>query len=163
MCGDSAGAALATALTLLARDRGGPAICFQYLCSPALDDRLATASARHYTDTPVWNRRNAELSWAAYLGAGVPGSDGVPSHAAPGRAGAGELAGLPPAFVSVMQFDPLRDEGIAYAQALLAAGVHAELHVYPGTFHGAIMVEHAAVIRRVTQDADAALRRALWR
>ncbi len=163
VCGDSAGAGLATALAMLTRDRGGPQVCFQYLCSPALDDRLTTPSAVTYTDTPVWNRRCAEISWAAYLGAEVPGSDDVPPYAAPSRADAAQLAGLPPALVSVMHFDPLRDEGIAYAQSLLAAGVHAELHVYPGTFHGAAMVEHAAVIRRSAEDAAGALRRALWR
>lgn len=162
VCGDSAGAGLAAALTLLTRDRGGPAICFQYLCSPALDDRLVTPSAVACTDTPVWNRRSAELSWTAYLGAAV-GARGVSPYAAPGRAEVPQLVGLPPALVSVMHFDPLRDEGIQYAQALLAAGVLAELHVYPGTFHGAVMVEHAAVVRRVTEDATAALRRALCR
>jgi acetyl esterase/lipase len=161
VCGDSAGAGLAAALTLLSRDRGGPSLCFQYLCSPALDDRLITPSAVACTDTPVWNRRNAELSWWAYLGEDA-GSDDVPVYAAPGRADASQLADLPPALVTVMHFDPLRDEGIHYAQALLAAGVLAELHVYPGTFHGAVMVEHAAVVRRATQEATAALRRALW-
>ncbi|MGK5501006.1 alpha/beta hydrolase [Streptomyces sp. URMC 125] len=161
--GDSAGAGLAAGLTLLARDRGGPAVCFQHLCSPALDDRLGTPSARLFTDTPVWNRRNARLSWEAYLGHGVPGTPGVSPYAAPARAGVIALSGLPPAYVSVMEFDPLRDEGIDYARALLAAGVPVELHLIPGTFHGAWAVEHAAVIRRATTEAVAVLRRALGR
>ncbi|MEU6423136.1 alpha/beta hydrolase [Streptomyces spiralis] len=156
--GDSAGAGLATALAMLTRDRGGPAVCFQYLHSPALDDRLAARSAVEFTDTPVWNRRNAVLSWEAYLGPGVPGSEGVPAYAAPARATGAELAGLPPAYVAVMQYDPLRDEGIDYARALLAAGVTAELHLFPGTFHGAAMVPHAGVVQRATAEAVAVLR-----
>ncbi|NJP99717.1 alpha/beta hydrolase [Streptomyces zingiberis] len=161
--GDSAGAGLAAALTLLTRDRGGPGIVFQCLVSPALDDRLRTPSARRFTDTPVWNRRNARLSWDAYLGPGVAGSAGVSPYAAPARAGTAELAGLPPAHVTVAQFDPLRDEGIDYARALLDAGVPTELHVLPGTFHGAGVVEHASVIRRITAEVTAVLGRALSR
>ena len=131
---------------------------------PGTDYRLTTPSALAYTDTPVWNRRSAEISWTAYLGAGVPGSDTVCAYVAPCRADSAQLTGLPPALIAIMHFDPLRDEGIAYAQALLAtAGVDAELHVYPGTFHGAVMVEHAAVIQRAAQDATRALREVLWR
>lgn len=62
-----------------------------------------------------------------------------------------------------MQFDPLRDEGIDYARALLAAGVPTELHVLPGTFHGSGMVVHAAVVQRAHAEAVAVLRRALGR
>ncbi|MFF0048845.1 alpha/beta hydrolase [Streptomyces sp. NPDC005498] len=159
--GDSAGAGLAAALTLLARDRGGPAVCFQHLCSPALDDRLVTPSARLFTDTPVWNRRSARLSWDAYLGYGVRGTADVSPYAAPARAVT--LSGLPPAYVSVMEFDPLRDEGIDYARALLAASVPTQLHLIPGTFHGAWAVEHAAVIQRATGEAITVLRSALGR
>jgi acetyl esterase len=161
--GDSAGACLAAALALLTRDRGGPRICFQQLHSPSVDDRLATPSALAFTDTPVWNRRNAQLSWEAYLGAGVPGSDTVDHYAAPARSAVADLVGLPPAHVAVMQFDPLRDEGVDYARALLAAGIPTELHLYPGTFHGAGMVTHAAVVQRATAEALAVLRRALGR
>ncbi|MEV4679812.1 alpha/beta hydrolase [Streptomyces kurssanovii] len=161
--GDSAGAGLAAALTLLARDRGGPALCFQHLCSPALDDRLETASARMFTDTPVWNRRSAALSWEAYLGPGLRGTAGVSPYAAPARAASSALSGLPPAYVSVMEFDPLRDEGVAYARALAAAAVPTELRLIPGTFHGAWAVEHAGVIQGATAEAVAVLRRALGR
>ncbi|MDX3229929.1 alpha/beta hydrolase [Streptomyces sp. ME19-01-6] len=133
--GDSAGGGLATALALMARDRGGPALCFQYLGVPMLDDRMETASMRVFTDTPVWNRPIAEICWSHYLGGeGRRGGPEVPEYAAPARVA--DLSGLPPAFVYVCEFDPLRDEGMSYAQRLVQAGVTTELHLYPGTFHG---------------------------
>ncbi|MDT8913347.1 alpha/beta hydrolase [Amycolatopsis sp. PS_44_ISF1] len=157
--GISAGGGLAAALALLARDRGGPAIAFQFLGVPEIDDRLETPSMRAFVDTPLWNRPRAELSWDCYLGEGVRGTEGVPVHAAPARAT--DLTGLPPAYVSVMEFDPLRDEGIRYAQALLAAGVTTELHLFPGTFHGSGVVKHAVISRREKAEARAVLARAL--
>ncbi|TDC74155.1 alpha/beta hydrolase [Streptomyces hainanensis] len=161
VAGDSAGACLATAVAMLARDRGGPEPRLQFLDSPSLDDRLSTPSALRFTDTPVWNRRSALLSWAAYLGAGVPGSPDVPVTAAPGRATPADLAGLPPAHVAVMELDALRDEGIDYARTLLAADVTTELHLFPGTFHGAALVRHSAVARRMTEEEITVLGRAL--
>ena len=120
--GMSAGGGLGAATSLLARDRNGPAICFQYLGIPELDDRLDTASMRAFTDTPMWNRPNAELSWDAYLGEQFSrGGDDVPYHAAPARAE--DLGGLPPAYISTMEFDPLRDEGVLYALKLMQAGI----------------------------------------
>jgi acetyl esterase len=159
--GQSAGGGLAAGLALLARDRGGPAIAFQYLGIPELDDRLDTPSMRAFTDTPIWHRPNAVISWDAYLGAGVPGTADVPVYAAPARAAGEQLAGLPSAYISVMEFDPLRDEGIDYARALLAGGVSVELHLFPGTFHGSGMIPHAEVSLREAAEAVAVLRRAL--
>ena len=66
--GGSAGGGLAAGLALLARDRGGPAICFQYLGIPELDDRLDTPSMQQFHDTPMWSRPQAEQSWEWYLG-----------------------------------------------------------------------------------------------
>jgi acetyl esterase/lipase len=157
--GLSAGGGLAAALALLTRDRGGPPLCFQFLGFPELDDRLDTPSMRAFVDTPMWNRPNAIISWDAYLGAGVPGGPDVSAYAAPARAT--DLSGLPPAYVSVMEFDPLRDEGIAYALALLAAGVPTELHLFPGTFHGSGIVAQAAVSQRESAEAKAVLAAAL--
>lgn len=157
--GQSAGGGLAAALCLLRRDRGGPQPCFQFLGVPELDDRLQTPSMRAFTDTPMWNRTKAELSWRYYLGDLAPGGVDVPAHAAPARAE--DLRALPPACVTVMEFDPLRDEGIAYAQALLHAGVQTELHCYPGTFHGSSLVRTAAISRRENSDMLAALARGL--
>ncbi len=155
--GQSAGGGLAAALSLYARDHGGPGICFQFLGIPELDDRLDTPSMRAFVDTPLWNRPNAELSWRCYLG--DPRPETVSPYAAPARAT--DLRGLPPAYVSTMEFDPLRDEGIAYAAALLEAGVATELHSYPGTFHGSAFMTTAAVSRRIASEQTEVLRRAL--
>lgn len=155
--GQSAGGGIAAGLALFARDRGGPAICFQFLGIPEIDDRLETPSMRAFVDTPMWNRPNAVLSWQYYLGTPAPAD--VSHYAAPARAT--DLAGLPSAYVSTMQFDPLRDEGIAYAAAMLAAGVQVELHSYPGTFHGSSLVATAAVSKRMAAEQQDVLRRAL--
>ncbi|MFI0779519.1 alpha/beta hydrolase [Streptomyces sp. NPDC021212] len=156
--GESAGGGLAAAVALLARDRGGPSLCFQYLGIPELDDRLDTPSMRAYTDTPWWNRPNAVFSWTSYLGT-EPGGEDVSPYAAPARAE--DLTGLPPAYVTTCQFDPLRDEGIEYARRLAHAGVATELRHYPGTFHGSGMVETAKISRRMLADEIDALRRGL--
>jgi acetyl esterase len=154
--GMSAGGGLAAGLALLTRDRSGPRLCFQYLGMPELDDRLETASMRQFTDTPVWYRDAAVLSWSRYL----RGGDGpVSPYAAPSRAS--DLSRLPKAFISTMEFDPLRDEGILYALELLEAGVSVELHQYPGTFHGSSLVAGADVTRRQAAEQIEVLRRAL--
>jgi acetyl esterase len=130
--GASAGGALAAAVTLMARDRGGPNITFQALNIPALDDRCETVSMRQYREAPVFGGRHAVEMWTAYLG----GQDRqfTPAYAAPNRAET--LAGLPPAFIQVGALDPLRDEGIAYAMRLLEHGVPVELYCAPGMHHG---------------------------
>jgi len=155
--GESAGGGLAAGVALLARDRQGPALCFQLLEIPELDDRLDTPSMEKFIDTPLWHRPAAELSWKYYL-SGTPEVLGL-HYAAPARAE--DLSGLPPAFVSTCEFDPLRDEGLIYAQRLLQAGVTTEVHHYPGTFHGSELVGEAAVSRRMASDKRDALRRAL--
>lgn len=158
--GQSAGGGLSAATALLARDRGGPPICFQYLGIPELDDRLQTASMQRFVDTPMWNRPNAELSWDFYLGDQYQrGAAHVPYHAAPARTE--DLAGLPPAYISTMEFDPLRDEGVAYALRLMQAGVPTELHSFPGTFHGSSLFSTAQISRRESAEMFAVLRRAL--
>jgi acetyl esterase len=156
--GGSAGGGLAAGIALMARDRDGPSLCFQVLNIPELDDRLETPSMRAFTDTPLWNRPNAEVSWRYYLGEGV---SEVSPYAAPARSQ--DLSGLPPAYVSTMEFDPLRDEGLVYAMRLLEHGVSVELHHYPGTFHGSSMFPQVGVSKRSSRERTEALRRALGR
>jgi acetyl esterase len=158
LVGASAGGGLAAATALYARDRGGPPVCFQLLQIPELDDRLETASMRAFVDSPLWNRPLAVQSWLAYLGP-LSGSAEVPPYAAPARSE--DLSGLPPAYVSTAEHDPLRDEGITYALRLLQAGVSVELHQFPGTFHGSALVTTAAVSRRAQREVAEVLRRAL--
>ena len=159
--GASAGGGLAAALALASRDRGGPSARFQLLRYPMLDDRHHTPSSRALTDPRVWNRHTNRLGWSAYLGHEAAADDrDVPYLAAPARCL--DLTGLPPAIVTVGDLDLFVDEDVAYAQALSRAGVPAELHVYPGAYHGAINdAPDGELTRRWYHDEKAALARAL--
>jgi acetyl esterase len=132
--GDSAGANLAAVLALLSRDRKGPAIAFQALVYPVTAaapgqfpsyDKFGTG----YTLT----RRSTEHFNQLYFGpsAVAPDFRGAPLLAA-------SLTGLPPALVQIAGYDPLRDEGIAYAERMMADGVDVSLVDYPGLAHGFI-------------------------
>jgi acetyl esterase/lipase len=159
VAGSSAGGGLAAGTVLMARDRGGPAIVFQYLGVPELDDRLATESMREYVDTPLWNAPKAVFSWDCYLGEGKRGTADVSPYAAPARAT--DLSGLPPTVVTVCQFDPLRDEGMEHARRLSQANVPTELRGHAGTFHGSTVLSDAAVTQRMAADELNDLRRGL--
>jgi acetyl esterase len=152
--GHSAGAGLAAAVALRARDQQGPPIRFQLLNQPQLDDRQETWSARHFTDTPWMTRDKLAATWRHYLGS-APASP----YAAPARAA--DLSGLPAAYLATAEFDPLRDEAIAYGLRLLQAGVPVELHQWPGTFHGSQAILSAEISQRQIAELAAALRRAL--
>jgi acetyl esterase/lipase len=129
----------------MVRDRGGPALAGQLLMSPALDDRDGTVSARQMAG--MWERAVADFGWSALLGDDRGGPDVSPYAAA---ARATDLAGLPPAFVDVGSNEVLRDVGIAYADSIWQAGGQAELHVWPGAFHGFDLFAPRA---RISQDA----------
>jgi acetyl esterase/lipase len=152
--GHSAGAGIAAAVALRARDEQGPPICYQLLNQPELDDRQETWSARNFTDTPWMTRDKLAATWRHYLG-----STPATPYAAPARAA--DLSGLPPAYIATAEFDPLRDEGITYALSLLQAGVPVELHQWPGTFHGSHAILSAAISQRQIAELVTALRRAL--
>lgn len=157
--GASAGGGIAAGLALLARDRAEVDIAFQFLVYPMIDDRNITESSHAIVDPRLWNRTANELGWNAYL-AGQAGSSEVSPYAAPARAK--DLAGLPPAYINVGDLDLFLDEDVSYAQALGRAGVPAELHVYPGAFHGSNMfVSRSPLSKRWRDDEWAALDRAL--
>ncbi|MEV0531607.1 alpha/beta hydrolase [Kitasatospora sp. NPDC050463] len=130
--GDSAGGNLAAALTLLARDEGGPALRHQLLVYPNTDHRAAPAAAGEQHDDPLlFNRRSVAWYWGHYL---ADPADGDHPLASPLRAPS--LAGLPPATVITAEYDPLCEEGERYAEALRAAGVPVESRRYAGMPHG---------------------------
>ncbi len=131
--GVSAGGGLAAALALMARDRGGPALAGQLLLCPMLDDRNDTVSAHQMAGLGVWDRAANDTGWTALLGTDRGGPD-VSPYAAPARAI--DLSGLPPAFLDVGSAETFRDEDVAYATRIWQAGGRAELHVWPGGFHG---------------------------
>ncbi|MBA2944544.1 alpha/beta hydrolase [Streptomyces himalayensis] len=133
VAGGSAGGGLSAAVALLARDRGGPELIGQMLMCPMLDDRNDSVSARQMAGRGVWDRTANESGWGALLGEARGGPD-VSQYAAPARAT--DLSGLPPAFIDVGSAETFRDEDIAYAGRLWQAGARAELHVWPGGFHG---------------------------
>ena len=133
IAGQSAGAGLAAGVCLLARERGGPAVIGQVLQSPMLDDRDETVSTRQIDGIGVWDRQSNRMAWTALLGDRRGGPD-VAASAAPARAT--DLAGLPPAFISVGSAEVFRDEAVAYASRIWESGGVAELHVWPGGFHG---------------------------
>ncbi|WP_306325743.1 alpha/beta hydrolase [Streptomyces venezuelae] len=129
LAGDSSGGNLAAAAALRARDRGGPDVAGQLLVYPALDHRLAGGSADTYAEGYFHTTAHMRWYWQQYLG-----PDGDPAAASPGLAA--DLTGLPPALLVLADCDPLRDEGLAYARRLSAAGVPARVHLHTGMFHG---------------------------
>ncbi len=155
--GGSAGGGLAAATAIVARDRGGPELAFQMLLYPMLDDRCCTPSCREIDDIGVFDGWASEEGWRALLGQRWA-TDAVESAAAPARST--DLSGLPPAWIDVGELDSLRDETIAYALALMQAGVATDLHVYPAVFHAwEVFVPDAGASVRVKAERVAALRR----
>ena len=128
--GVSAGANLAAAVTLLSRDRGGTAFRHQLLVVPVTDCRMQTASYAENADGYMLTRASMEWYYDHYAPAGI---DRTQPSISPLLAKS--QAGLPPADVHVAEFDPLRDEGEAYAAALEAAGVPVTLTRHAGQIH----------------------------
>ena len=131
--GGSAGGGLAAGTTLLARDRGGPRVAGQMLHCPMLDDRNNTHSARQLDGLGIWDRTANQMGWTALLGDRQGGPD-VSPYASPARAA--DLSGLPPTYLDVGSCETFRDEAVDYATRLWQAGGQAELHFWPGGFHG---------------------------
>lgn len=148
--GKSAGAGLAAALALLTRDRGGPTPIGQLLLCPMLDDRNNTFSSHQMAGIDTWDRTSNATAWQALLGDRYGAAD-LPPYAAPARAT--DLSGLPPAYIEVGSAETFRDEAVAYANAIWQAGGHAELHVWPGAFHGFDTFAPQAALSQDARDA----------
>jgi acetyl esterase len=128
VAGSSAGGALAACLAQRSADGSLPAVMFQMLHQPVLDDRV-TGSKTEFEATPAFDGPAAELMWRHYLGSTAPSADSVPARR-------DQLHDLPTAFITCSDIDPLRDEALDYALRLLRAGIATELHVFAGTCHG---------------------------
>lgn len=155
--GDSAGGNLSAVVTHLARDRGGPALRFQLLIYPATDATMALPSFRENGDGYLLTAADMRWFYGYYLRTPADATDPLasPLHA-------GRFDGLPPAFVLTAEFDPLRDEGEAYAARLRAAGVPVELRRYDGMIHGFVpMLGALARAREAVADMGRALHTAL--
>ncbi|TRV74373.1 alpha/beta hydrolase [Streptomyces sp. 130] len=159
IAGQSAGGGLAAGVTLLARDRRGPRLMGQVLIYPMLDDRDHTVSAAQFDAVGVWDRGSNRMGWTALLGE-RRGTEDVSVYAAPARAT--DLTGLPPAFIDCGSAEVFRDEDVAYATALWHAGVQAELHIWPGGFHGFdLTAPHTALAHVMTAARNAWVARTL--
>jgi acetyl esterase/lipase len=126
--GRDAGAALVACLAQRMFDNEGPQIRLQVLHQPMLDSD-ATPSRREFQRTPGLNGPAVSRAWGHFLGHATASGNHVPAHRA-------NLEGLPPTFISCSEIDPCRDEAIDYANRLLHAYVHTELHVLAATFNG---------------------------
>lgn len=141
VAGDSAGGTLAAAVTLLARERGGPELRFQVLFCPITNANFDTGSYREFAAGPLLTRETMEWFWDAY----APGrSVRREPLAAPLRAPEELLHGLPPAFIATSEYDLVRDEGEAYARKLADAGVPVTAARYGGTIHDFMMLNALA-------------------
>ena len=130
VCGMSAGGNLAAVTALMARDRGRPHIKYQVLIVPVTNYAFDTASYRENGEDYLLTRQGMQWFWAHYL---ATPADGANPYASPLRAP--DLRGVPPAFVMTAEYDPLRDEGRAYAERLREAGVPVFYQCRKGMVH----------------------------
>jgi acetyl esterase/lipase len=157
--GASAGGGLAAGAALLARDNGGPRLAAQILMYPMIDDRNDTSSSIQIDGKGIWDRGSNDTGWDALLGSRRR-TDDVSIYAAPARAT--HLGGLPPAYIDCGSSEVFRDEDVAYASLIWASGGIAELHVWPGGFHGFdVMAPDAALSQAMRQTRTAWVRRVL--
>ena len=154
--GDSAGGHLAAVAAMLARDEGTPPIVFQLLVYPAIEHEFNRPSMVENAEGYMLTTETMRWFYGHYLNDPSEGDD---PRVSPIRAES--LADLPPAFVITAEFDPLRDQGVAYAEALASAGVSVTSTTYDGVFHGFFsmqaMIDQAKV---AVGDAAVALRAA---
>jgi acetyl esterase/lipase len=132
VAGNSVGGNMSAALAMMAKDRNGPKIALQVLMVPATDANVDTASYHEFASGFFLARAFMKFGWDIYVPA--KRTRDMP-YVSPLRASLDQLRGLPPALVITAQFDPLRDEGEAYAAKLKQAGVPVVATRYNGTIH----------------------------
>ena len=139
--GDSVGGNMVAAVTLLAKERGGPKITFQVLCYPVTDANFETQSYREFGGDGYWLTREAmKWFWDSY----VPESERNQPTVTPLRASLDQLRGLPPALIIINENDVLRDEDEAYAHKLMTAGVPVMATRYLGAIHDLVLLNPIA-------------------
>lgn len=148
VAGDSAGANLATVTAIVSRDSAGPKIAAQLLFYPTTDCAMDTISYQDYAEGYYLTRNMMAWFWDQYVAGPAQRSD---FRASPLRCD--DLANLPPALVMTAEFDPLRDEGEAYAERLTAAGVSTSIDRRAGLIHGFIGMRHIEAASQAVADA----------
>jgi acetyl esterase len=141
VAGDSVGGNMTAAVTLLAKERGGPEIRYQALLYPVTNAAFDTVSYRQFAEGPWLTRSSMQWFWDAYLPDRARRAEPT---ASPLQASLEQLAGLPPALVITDEADVLRDEGEAYARKLRQAGVDVTSVRYEGVFHDFMMLNALA-------------------
>jgi acetyl esterase len=133
VAGDSSGASMAAAAAVVLRDEGDSPVAFQALLYPATDPAMSTESYRQNADDPFLSAAEMTWYWAQY------GGGSAPADPRAALAALTDLRGLPPAYLLVAGFDPLRDEGLAFAAALRRSGVPVRCSEYPDMPHGFLL------------------------
>jgi acetyl esterase len=157
VAGESVGGNMTAAVTLLAKERGGPAIRYQALLYPVTDAAFDTDTYGQFAEGPWLTREAMKWFWDAYL---PDASQRSEPTASPLRATLEQLRGLPPALVITDEADVLRDEGEAYGRKLRQAGVDVTAVRYEGVCHDFMML-NALAETNANRDATAQTARAL--
>lgn len=163
LAGDSVGGNMVAAVTLMAKKRNGPKICFQALFYPVTDASFDTPSYDQFANGYFLTRDSAKWFWDQY----APDTSVRPEPTAcPLQASIDQLRDLPPALIITDECDILRDEGEAYARKLIEAGVTVTATRYLGISHDFMMLNvltETPAARAAIAQANAALRKAFKR
>jgi acetyl esterase len=156
IAGDSAGGNLAAVIAMTARDRGGPAIAFQLLIYPVVDQRRKSSLSSPHTKSGVLTAEHMQWFTAQYLGASGAQAEVSASPIL------GDLTGLPDAHVLTGALDPLCEEGEEYGRMLAAGGAKVSVRRYERGFHGFFnLADHLPAAAEATEDVCAVVRDAL--
>jgi acetyl esterase len=161
VAGNSVGGDMTAALTLMAKDRGGPNLRLQVLLIPATDTDFQTPSYNDFDTGRFLPRAFMQFGWDIYAPDEKTRSN---PYAVPMRATVDQLRGLPPALVITAENDPLRDEGEAYARKLKEAGVPVTATRYNGTIHDFVLlngINQVPSTQAALRQASEAIREAL--
>ncbi len=150
LAGDSAGGQLATVVSLMARDRGHSMPCGQMLIYPVTGRKMETESMKIFTDTPLCNSKDVKKYHAFYIIEPL-----YENHDYASPIHAKSLKDLPETYIETAEFDCLRDEGILYAERLMASGVPVQVNNTLGTIHGFDIALESEIVREcVNQRVD---------